>query len=81
LRTLAQQKDVQGKPTALPLRADEAWESARRNRNYGWGEIPDKPVGLSVAELLARLDSYLNNTPLPTDFPAFLNADVLTWES
>ena len=81
LQGLTQQKNAKGDATPLALRAQEAIESARRDRRYGWGETPDESGDLPVADVHERLDIYPRSTPLPQDFVGFLKTDIGTWDS
>lgn len=81
LQGLAQQKNAKGDATPLALRAEEAIESARRYRRYGWGDTPDKSSDLPVADVRERLDTYPQGTTIPEDFPGFLQTDIRSWDS
>lgn len=80
LQGLAQQKNAKGDATPLALRAEEAIESARRYRRYGWGDT-DKSSDLPVSDVRERLDIYPRNSALPQDFEGFLKTEIRTWDS
>ncbi len=78
LLELKQRRGADGKPDALALRAEDAFDRAGRYAR-GFGEDRDADAK-SVRFDAARVDRYPSAKPLPPELSAFLDKEVARWQ-